>query len=385
MYIKKLTLKNYRNYKSSEFKFINGINILVGMNAQGKTNAAEAVFYLCTGYSPRATRDKQLILNGEKSATAKIEAETRFGSVSVEAEISEGGKDIKVNGVKIARAGELMGNVNSVFFNPGELKLIQESPEDRRRFMDVAISQMNKNYFYALQKYRKVLDQRGDLLKSDDKEVIYETLPFWDEKLCEYAGVIIKERVDFIKDIKPLFLDAMASVSGGGEKVSLTHEAAYLTAADEETVGSGDGGSADIISDGLTAADYSRILYNVLRGRVDKDIKLGYTGAGPHRDDLKIKINGADVRIYGSQGQQRTASLALKLAELEIFKAKFNEYPVLILDDAFSELDKTRRERLVDRVKNLQTIITVTDLDGLKISGEKKIFYVFGGNIVDEK
>lgn len=385
MYIKKLTLKNYRNYKSSEFKFINGINILVGMNAQGKTNAAEAVFYLCTGYSPRATRDKQLILNGEKSATAKIEAETRFGSVSVEAEIGEGGKDIKVNGVKIARAGELMGNVNSVFFNPGELKLIQESPEDRRRFMDVAISQMNKNYFYALQKYRKVLDQRGELLKSDDKEVIYETLPFWDEKLCEYAGVIIKERVDFIKDIKPLFYDAMASVSGGGEKVSLTHEAAYLTAADEETVGSGDGGCADIISDGLTANDYSRILYNVLRGRVDKDVKLGYTGAGPHRDDLKIKINGADVRIYGSQGQQRTASLALKLAELEIFKAKFNEYPVLILDDAFSELDKTRRERLVERVKNLQTIITVTDLDGLKLSGEKKIFYVSGGNIVDEK
>ncbi len=383
MYIKKLTLKNYRNYKSSEFKFINGINILVGMNAQGKTNAAEAVFYLCTGYSPRATRDKQLILNGEKSANAKIEAETRFGSVSVEAEIGEGGKDIKVNGVKIARAGELMGNVNSVFFNPGELKLIQESPEDRRRFMDVAISQMNKNYFYALQKYRKVLDQRGDLLKSDDKEVIYETLPFWDEKLCEYAGVIIKERVDFIKDLKPLFIGAMASVTGGDEKVNLTHEAAYLSAADEDALDNGSG--ADNYGDELTATDYSRILYNVLQNRVDKDIKLGYTGAGPHRDDLKIKINGADVRIYGSQGQQRTASLALKLAELEIFKAKFNEYPVLILDDAFSELDKTRRERLVERVKNLQTIITVTDLDGLNISGEKKIFYVSGGNIVDEK
>lgn len=189
MYIKKLTLKNYRNYKSSEFKFINGINILVGMNAQGKTNAAEAVFYLCTGYSPRATRDKQLILNGEKCADAKIEAETRFGSVSVEAEIGESGKNILVNGVKIARAGELMGNVNSVFFNPGELKLIQESPEDRRRFMDVAISQMNKNYFYALQKYRKVLDQRGDLLKSDDKEVIYETLPFWDENCASMRAL----------------------------------------------------------------------------------------------------------------------------------------------------------------------------------------------------
>ena len=204
-------------------------------------------------------------------------------------------------------------------------------------------------------------------------------------KLCEYAGVIIKERVDFIKNLKPLFFGAMASVTGGGEKVGLTHEAAYLSAADEEAGGESDGGGADITGDEFTAADYSRMLYNVLRGRVDKDIKLGYTGAGPHRDDLKIKINGADVRIYGSQGQQRTASLALKLAELEIFKAKFNEYPVLILDDAFSELDKTRRERLVERVKNLQTIITVTDLDGLNISGEKKIFYVSGGSIVDEK
>ena len=383
MYIKKLTLKNYRNYKSSEFNFINGINILTGLNAQGKTNAAEAVFYLCTGYSPRATRDKQLILSGEKSANAKIEAQTRFGSVSVETEISEAGKETKVNGVKIARAGELMGNVNSVFFNPGELKLIQESPEDRRRFMDVAISQMNKNYFYALQKYRKILSQRGDLLKNEDNGVIYATLPFWDEKLCEYAGVIIKERVDFIKDLKPFFYDAAGCVAGDGEKVNLTHEAAYLTAADDVLSDGDDIPEAE--NENLAAADYSRMLYNVLQNRVDKDVKLGYTGAGPHRDDLKIKINGADVRIYGSQGQQRTASLALKLAELEIFKAKFNEYPVLILDDAFSELDKLRRERLLKRVENLQTIITVTDLDGLNVSGEKKIFHVSGGSIINEE
>ena len=380
MYIKKLTLNNYRNYKSSELKFINGINILAGLNGQGKTNAAEAVFYLCTGYSPRATRDKQLIMKGQPSAKAKIEAETRFGGVSIETAISESGKETLVNGVKIARAGELMGNVNSVFFNPGELKLIQESPEDRRRFMDVAISQMNKNYFYALQKYKKVLAQRGDLLKSEDTGVIYETLPFWDEKLCEYAGIIIKERVDFINELKPFFYDAMAQIAGGNEKAELTHEAAYLAAGGEE-LGEHGGDAAE----SFTAADYSRALYGVLKERIDKDIKLGYTGAGPHRDDLKIKINGADVRIYGSQGQQRTARLALKLGELEIFNAKFKEYPVLILDDAFSELDKLRRERLINRVQNLQTIITVTDLDGLNIGGEKKIFHVSGGSIINEE
>lgn len=379
MYIKKLTLKNYRNYKSSEFEFINGINILAGLNGQGKTNAAEAVFYLCTGYSPRATRDKQLIMKDESAAKAKIEAETRFGGVSIGTEISESGKETLVNGVKIARAGELMGNVNAVFFNPGELKLIQESPEDRRRFMDVAISQMNKNYFYALQKYKKVLAQRGDLLKNQDLSVIYETLPFWDEKLCEYAGVIIKERVDFIKELKPFFYRAIADIAGESEKAELTHEAAYLTASGEEC-----SEVEETPCENMTAADYSRALYAVLRERVDKDVKLGYTGAGPHRDDLKIKINGADVRIYGSQGQQRTASLALKLAELEIFKAKFKEYPVLILDDAFSELDRLRRERLMKRVQNLQTIITVTDLDGLNLSGEKKIFRIVGGSIVNE-
>lgn len=381
MYIKKLTLKNYRNYKSSEFEFINGINILTGLNGQGKTNAAEAVFYLCTGYSPRATRDKQLILNGEKGAYAKIESQTRYGNVSIEADIGESGKDIKVNGVKIARAGELMGNVNSVFFNPGELKLIQESPEDRRRFMDVAISQINKNYFYALQKYRKILSQRGDLLKNEDRELIYETLPFWDEKLCEYAGVIIKERVEFIKNLKPLFYEAMSSISGGDERVSLTHETAYLSPLEgEESMVDGELNESENSSD-----DYSQKLYSVLRSRVEKDVKLGYTGAGPHRDDLKIKVNGTDVRIYGSQGQQRTASLALKLAEVEMFKNKFNEYPVLILDDAFSELDKIRRTKLIERVRNLQTIITVTDLEGLSVSGESKIFYLSGGKIINEE
>ena len=183
MYIKSLTLKNFRNYKNAKFEFLDGINILTGDNAQGKTNAAEAIFYLCTGYSPRATRDKQVINYGEKEAEISGVAVSRYGNVSVDIKFSSKGKDIKVNGAPLNKIGELMGNINSVFFNPGELKLIQESPEDRRRFMDISISQMNRNYFYALQKYRKVLEQRNDLLKSQDKNVIYETLPFWDIEL----------------------------------------------------------------------------------------------------------------------------------------------------------------------------------------------------------
>lgn len=360
MLIKKLLLKNFRNYESEEIAFQSGVNIMVGDNAQGKTNSAEAVFYLCTGYSPRASKDKQVIRYGEKTAIIKGVAESRYGEVEVEITFTQTGKDITLNGVPLKKIGELMGNINSVFFNPADLKLIQESPEDRRRFMDVSLSQMDKQYFYALQKYKKILSQRNDLLKNPDKEVAYETLPLWDIELSKSAIEVIEKRQKFIEDLTPHAKEACSFITDNKENLELYLETPYYQG----------GGVDELIK------SYAE--------KTEKDMILGYTSVGPHRDDIKIKLSGEDVRVYGSQGQQRTAALSLKLAETEVFNSCFNEYPVLILDDALSELDKNRRIRLIERLSNIQTVITCTDLP-IEFSGlsNVNVMHVKDGKIIN--
>ena len=342
MLIKKLQLKNFRNYKDEKFEYDDGINVISGSNAQGKTNSAEAIFYLCTGYSPRATRDKQVVFYGEEKATVKGVANSRFGAVEVEMTFFvDKNKEVKVNGVPVAKIGELLGNINSVFFNPGELKLVQESPEDRRRFMDISLSQLSRNYFYALQKYKKILTQRNNLLKEPDREMIFDTLPIWDAQFAEAGAKIIEERNKFIEKLAPFALSAHSFITADREELEISGD--YKFAGSEEEI--------------------ALQLSESLKEKREKDLELGYTTVGPHRDDIKIKINGIDVRVYGSQGQQRTAALSLKLAETEIFKDRFGEAPVLILDDAMSELDASRRERLIEKVKDIQTIITCTEPD----------------------
>lgn len=340
MLIKNLQLTNFRNYTQAEFNYSEGVNIVSGGNAQGKTNSAEAIFFLCTGYSPRATREKQVIKHGEKFAKIKGVASSLYGDVSVSIDFFEDkNKVIKVNEVPVQKIGEILGNINSVFFNPGELKLIQEAPEDRRRFLDVSLSQLSRGYFYALQTYKKILLQRNNLLKSEDRALILDTLPVWDVSLAKAGARIIADRNEYIKRLSPYAGYCHEEVTGGGEVLTVKGDYKY------------EGTEDDI---------YTQFL-NALTERTEKDIETGYTTVGPHRDDLKIKINGVDVRAFGSQGQQRTASIALKLAETEIFRDKFGEYPVLILDDAMSELDKKRRARLIDYVKKMQTIITCTE------------------------
>lgn len=344
MIIDSLKLKNFRNYSDEEFKFSGGINIISGANAQGKTNCAEAIFYLCTGYSPRAARDKQLILAGKNKAVVIGEAVSAFGKVGVEIDFyGDKNKEIKINGVPVAKIGELIGNVNSVFFNPAELKLIQEAPEDRRRFLDISLSQMSSKYFYALQKYKKVLSQRNNLLKEQDRDMVFDTLPVWDVSLASAGARVVFERNAYIAKLAPLAKEAHAMITDGAEEMTVSGDYKYE-------------GEEGEIYDQLMAA---------LKERAEKDYELGYTTVGPHRDDLKIKVNGVDVRIYGSQGQQRTCALSLKLAETEIFKERFGEYPVLILDDAFSELDKLRRNNLLLAAKKMQTIITCTEPDSV--------------------
>ena len=342
MFITTLKLKNFRNYEEEVFEFDNGINLLTGKNAQGKTNAAEAIFFLCAAYSPRAKKDDIVIRTGCDTAEVSGVATSIYGDVSAKLVFYRNDKkDVYVNGLKILKIGELLGNIHSVFFNPSELKLVQESPEDRRRFMNVSLSQMSKNYFYALQKYNKILMQRNNLLKNPDKEVVFDTLPVWDKQLSSEAAKIIKARNVFLETISPVAEEKHALLSGGKETLKMKTESGYYGSEEE----------------------IAYALYEDLKTALEKDVRLGFTTIGPHRDDIKFSLNGMDARVFGSQGQQRTIALSLKLAETEVFNDRFGEYPVLILDDVLSELDRQRQKRLINSVEKMQTIFTATGID----------------------
>jgi DNA replication and repair protein RecF len=360
MVIKKLTLHNFRNYEEETFTFSEGINVLFGKNAQGKTNCAEAVFYLCTGSSLRIRHDRQLIRQGAECASICAEAESRYGKVVLEADIYENKREIRVNGSKIVRSVDLLGNMNSVFFSPGELRLIQDGPDERRRFLNLSISQTSRSYCTALMRYNKILDQRNNLLKERDGSLILETLPVWDEQLALYAATVIRHRREYLALLSPLAQEAHAYLTDGGEELALTMDRTYPT--EEREI-------AEKLLAELTAA-------------YERDMRLGYTTVGPHRDDIRITINGVEAKGYASQGQTRTAALSMKLAEVEIFKRLSGEAPVLILDDVMSELDLPRRKKLLSRVKGLQCILTCTHAERVLYGTETNKIRIHGGKIL---
>jgi DNA replication and repair protein RecF len=359
MRIKNLFLKNFRNYSEEEFTFTDGLNVLFGKNAQGKTNCAEAVFYLCTGTSPRARRDKQLIKSGEEKATISACCEGVYGNTTISADIYENSREVKVNGNKITRNADILGNVYAVFFSPQELRLIQDGPDERRRFLNISLSQTSKSYYTALLRYNKILEQRNNLLKNRDIAMVYDTLPVWDEQLCSYAAKIALARAQFIKRLSPLAAEAHSRLTEGQEELSLSPDKKYK--GDEE--------------------ELKKRLFDELSNNYDRDIRLGFTASGPHRDDLDIKINGADAKTYASQGQTRTAALSIKLAEVQIFKELCGEYPILILDDVMSELDLPRRKKLVERTEGLQTILTCTHAERVLYGKDVNKIRIEGGAI----
>ena len=360
MIIQKLTLHNFRNYEDECFEFDEGINVLTGRNAQGKTNCAEAVFYLCTGASLRIRHDRQLIRRGAQSAQLRAETLTRFGKVTLEADIFENKKELRVNGNRVSRAVDFLGNMKSVFFSPGELRIVQDGPDERRRFLNLSISQTSKNYAAALLRYDKILDQRNNLLKERSGSVILETLPVWDEQLARYAAVLVRMRREYLSMLAPLAAEAHAFLTDGTETLALGFDGEYPEAEDE----------------------IAKKLLRELENAYERDMRLGYTTVGPHRDDVKISVNGIDARGYASQGQTRTAALAMKLAELEIFKKLSEEPPVLILDDVMSELDLPRRKKLLARTTGVQCILTCTHAERLLYGTTTKKIKIRDGKIV---
>lgn len=339
MKIKSISLSGFRNYKNIFLELKDGLNVIVGSNAQGKTNLIEAIYFCALGKSFRTNREKDVINWESDIAKIKLTIEKEIGTKTIEIIFSKTQKKtIKIDGLPIKKIGELMGELNAIFFAPDELKLIKESPEDRRKFMDIHISQTSKNYFYALAKYNKLLDSRNKTLKEpvslDEKTKL---LSIYDRQLCKLMLYICEARKLFLENLLPY--------------ANKMH--AYLTSNQEDL---------KIFYQGITASTEEEIL-NKYKSLYEKDIRLGYTSFGIHKDDIKICINGTDVRSFGSQGQQRTCALSLKLAELEIMKQENKALPILLLDDVLSELDKDRKAKLINACQKSQTFITCTDFN----------------------
>ena len=343
MFVAEVKLNSFRNYETQNVQLSPNINLIIGKNGQGKTNLIEAIYYAAIGKSPRTTKDVELINWSKDRASFCVNFKKNSGSKSIEAIFSRQTKKIiRINSVSLLKIGDLLGNLNVIYFSPDELKLVKDAPQDRRKFLDTDISQLNKNYFYLLTKYNKILDQRNKLLKTaQTPEVLDQTLPIWDIQMADVGSKIIFYRLNFLNKLKGIAKEAHNYLTGKKEELEITY--------------------AGIV--GVSEEEIKKQLLENLKQSKEKDVKLGFTNIGPHRDDIKLVVNGVDIRSFGSQGQQRTVALSLKLAELEIFKEEVGEYPVLLLDDVLSELDQERQQRLLSYCKKLQTIITATQYD----------------------
>ena len=357
MLITELELQNFRNYETQKVEFNNSINAFYGDNAQGKTNIIESIFVSAFGKSFRTSKEKELIKYNENFLNINLKYQKKDRDGSIKIQIADK-KSILVNGVKIKKLSELLGNINIVLFTPDDINILKDGPAQRRRFLDMMIGQIRPNYVNNLNVYLKVLEQRNNYLKqikNDEKNANYELLDIWDEKLAHYANKICIYRIEFINKIKEKINEIHKKITENKEEIKIE----YLT----------------------DCENYNELLKKI-KERRKLDIIKGFTSKGIHRDDFNIYINDNLVNVYGSQGQHRTAVLSLKMCELQIIKDEIGESPILLLDDFMSELDSKRRKNFLKNIGDTQVIITCTD----KFDEEnknKKIFYVNNGKIIN--
>lgn len=341
MKILSLELNNFRNYRHVSVEFRDGLNILYGKNASGKTNMLESIYLCSIFHSPRTTKDKEMILLGEDKATVSLVLQTKYKKQTINLQIDEKGKKrVLVSNIPLNRAGELFGVLGVVFFSPDEMKLVKEAPQERRRFMDVGLSQQQRSYFASLQRYNKTLKQKNNLLKEwKGSKNIDDMLDVWDTCLAKEGAVIVKKRIEYIHTLNDAASKFHTAISSEREKLTLSYESTVKT----------------------DCADIEKQLYESIVFARAKDKELGYSTVGPHRDDIKIEIDGKDSRKFASQGQQRTVALALKLGEVLIYKNEIGEPPILLLDDVLSELDMQRQKLLLEMTEGFQTVLTCTE------------------------
>lgn len=360
MLINSLELKNFRNYESLEMKFSEGTNILYGDNAQGKTNILEAIYLSGTTKSHRSSIDREMIKFHNDESHIRINVLKNEISYKIDMHLKKNRpKGIAINGLPIKKAGELFGIINLVFFSPEDLNIIKDGPAERRRFLNMELCQLNKIYMQNLANYKKILKQRNMLLKElSFRPELKDTLDIWDSQLVNYGSQIIVERSKFINKLNVIIKDIHNNLSGNKEDLEVVYE-------------------PDVTADNFEEK---------LKKNRDGDIYKKTTGAGPHRDDIIFKISDVDIRKYGSQGQQRTSALSLKLAEIELVKNVIHETPVLLLDDVLSELDSNRQNYLLNSIHDIQTIISCTGLDEFVKNRFhiNKIFQIVEGTVLSE-
>ena len=337
MYIESLELKNFRNYEELSIVLDPGTNILYGDNAQGKTNVLEAVYLCGTTKSHRGSKDKEMIRFEQDESHIRMMVKKDGVSHKIDMHLKKNkAKGIAIDGIPIRKAAELFGIVNLVAFSPEDLNIIKNGPAERRRFLDSEICQLSRLYMIELANYNKVVAQRNKLLKEISfSGRMADTLEIWDEQMVRYGTSIISERKKFISRLNDILSEIHQNLTGGKEQILITYEPNVSEEAFSEE-----------LKDGR-----------------ERDLRFGQSYTGPHRDDFCVRINDIDIRKYGSQGQQRTAALSLKLAEIRLVEEEIHDTPVLLLDDVLSELDGSRQNYLLQSIHSIQTLITCTGLD----------------------
>lgn len=337
MIIKRLELADYRNYETLDLEFDQGTNILYGDNAQGKTNILEAIYLAATTKSHKGSKDKEIIGFGKEEAHIRTYLEKEGVCTRVDMHLRKAGsKGIAIDGQKIKKAAELLGLCNVVFFSPEDLSIIKNGPAERRRFVDMELCQLDSFYLYNLNHYNKIVNQRNKLLKDMYMNPeLKDTLAIWDSQLVSFGSKIIERRKLFVDQLNEIIYEIHKKLSGGKEELIISYE-------------------PDIAIEEFEKS---------LRYNQDRDIRMKQTSMGPHRDDFAFLNKDVDIRKYGSQGQQRTAALSLKLSEIELVKKIAKDTPILLLDDVLSELDSNRQNYLLNSIGDIQTIITCTGLE----------------------
>lgn len=360
MIIKRLELADYRNYEFLDLQFDKGTNILYGDNAQGKTNILEAIYVAATTKSHKGSKDAEMVNFNKEEAHIRTYLEKEGVETRVDMHLRKAkSKGIAIDGQKIKKAADLLGLCNVVFFSPEDLNIIKNGPSERRRFMDMELCQLDSFYLYNLNHYNKIVNQRNKLLKDMYfNPELKDTLAIWDSQLVSFGSKIIERRKLFAEQLNEIIYDIHKKLSGGKEDIFICYEP------DTE------------IDDFEKKLRYNR----------EKDIKLKQTTVGPHRDDFMFKNGDIDVRRFGSQGQQRTAALSLKLSEIELVKKISKDTPILLLDDVLSELDSNRQNYLLNSIGDIQTIITCTGLEEFVNNRFEinKIYKVVNGSVTSE-
>ena len=370
MQCNKITVENFRNIETAEVSFSPSVNLLLGDNAQGKTNLLEAISLMALGKSFRGARDADLIRFGKDRASVTLDYSDHIREMRLSATLMAGRKRrMEQNGLPVAKMSELIGGLRVVLFCPEHLSIIKSGPELRRNFLDVAISQLKPVYMGALQRYQKILKERNRLIKEASeseaaRRTMEDTIDVWSEQLASEGAIIARYRVEYIKKMREAAKDVFADMTGGVE-IPDFHYLGTAHLATEE----------DYLDTKKTKDAY----LNLLTTSHAREIGAGYTLWGIHRDDVDITLNGVCARLFASQGQQRSLALAMKLAEGEICHAASSEHPVYLFDDVLSELDAKRRDYLTSRIRDKQVILTSCEQTETERLKDANVIRVSGG------